>query len=425
MTLAPPRLTPTPPVHALSQPADVSPNGNVPEANTAARRRGRRARRRRKSAPHAPASNGHIGSGDELTDPLAPAPPPGGLLHVGAQAAAKRTRPDAEDFRRAELSEADRPPASVPRQPTASSTVARTARRWPDSDLWIRVATVAAVLAVAAIAATVSYHHMRSVALDHGEDPTSAAIIPISVDGLIIAASMTLLADSRAGRRRTPLSYFLLVLSSAASIAANVMHAEPTLAARVIAAWPSAALIGAYELLMSQIRATTRPARPVKRGALRRAEADETSEDSAEPSASSRTQSTTSNGGTTKSAVPPIADVPAQMHPDDHVDTESEPTPEGPTTPHGSATPAPSSMRAVRLGSDNARLRLAASSTAPRPGTKRARLATLLASVTPDDPRSDYALAKDLGPIVDLHTNTARRYIVELRSRSRQPASAA
>jgi len=75
---------------------------------------------------------------------------------------------------------------------------------------------------------------MRGVALDHGEDPTAAAIIPFSVDGPIIAASMTLLADNRAGRRRTPLSYLLLVFSSAASVAANIMHAEPTFAARVI-----------------------------------------------------------------------------------------------------------------------------------------------------------------------------------------------
>jgi hypothetical protein len=37
-------------------------------------------------------------------------------------------------------------------------------------------------------------------------------------------------------------------------LAANVAIAEPTAAGRVIAAWPSFALIAAYELLMRQVR---------------------------------------------------------------------------------------------------------------------------------------------------------------------------
>jgi hypothetical protein len=39
-----------------------------------------------------------------------------------------------------------------------------------------------------------------------------------------------------------------------ASLAANVAVAEPTATGRVIAAWPSFALIAAYELLMRQVR---------------------------------------------------------------------------------------------------------------------------------------------------------------------------
>jgi len=46
------------------------------------------------------------------------------------------------------------------------------------------------------------------------------------------------------------------VVGSVASLAANVAVAEPTAAGRVIAAWPSFALIGAYELLMRQVRLT-------------------------------------------------------------------------------------------------------------------------------------------------------------------------
>jgi hypothetical protein len=42
-----------------------------------------------------------------------------------------------------------------------------------------------------------------------------------------------------------------------ASLAANVAVAEPTATGRVIAAWPSFALIAAYELLMRQVRRST------------------------------------------------------------------------------------------------------------------------------------------------------------------------
>jgi len=80
------------------------------------------------------------------------------------------------------------------------------------------------------------------------------ALIPLSVDGMIVASSMTLLADSRAGRSGGVLPWTLLAAGSAASLVANVAAAEPTAYGRVIAAWPSFALIGAYELLMRQIR---------------------------------------------------------------------------------------------------------------------------------------------------------------------------
>jgi hypothetical protein len=88
----------------------------------------------------------------------------------------------------------------------------------------------------------------------HGQPGWVAALTPLSVDGMIVAASTILLADSRAGERGGVLPWTLLVIGSAASLAANVAVAEPAPAGRVIAAWPSFALIGAYELLMRQVR---------------------------------------------------------------------------------------------------------------------------------------------------------------------------
>ncbi|SNQ49187.1 conserved membrane hypothetical protein [Frankia canadensis] len=123
----------------------------------------------------------------------------------------------------------------------------------------IRTTTVTAVSIVAAVAAFASYRHMRAVALEHGEDAMTSAVLPLSVDGLIVAASMTMLADRRAGRGRGGLSYLMLALGACASLAANMLHAEPSLAARIIAGWPPLALLGSYELLMRQIHPDAAP----------------------------------------------------------------------------------------------------------------------------------------------------------------------
>ena len=71
---------------------------------------------------------------------------------------------------------------------------------------------------------------------------------------MIVAASTTLLADSRSGRRGGALPCALLVVGSLASLAANVAVAEPTVIGRLIAAWPSYALTASYELLTRQVR---------------------------------------------------------------------------------------------------------------------------------------------------------------------------
>lgn len=90
----------------------------------------------------------------------------------------------------------------------------------------------------------------------HGQPGWVATLTPLSVDGMIVAASTTLLADSRYGSRGGVLPWALLVIGSVASLAANVAVAEPSVTGRVIAAWPSFALIGSYELLMRQVRRT-------------------------------------------------------------------------------------------------------------------------------------------------------------------------
>ena len=107
------------------------------------------------------------------------------------------------------------------------------------TDRWIRWTTIACVGLLALIAGTVSYLHMHLLVELHGQPGWVAALTPLSVDGIIVAASTTLLADSCAGERGGVPPWALLVAGSVASLAANVAVAQPTAAGRVIAAWPS------------------------------------------------------------------------------------------------------------------------------------------------------------------------------------------
>lgn len=61
-----------------------------------------------------------------------------------------------------------------------------------------------------------------------GETSWTSALLPVSVDGVIVASSMTLLADSGNDRRSGLLPWILLVIGSAASLVTNVAVAEPS-----------------------------------------------------------------------------------------------------------------------------------------------------------------------------------------------------
>ena len=117
--------------------------------------------------------------------------------------------------------------------------------------VWVRRVTTAAVLAVAAVAAVASYEHMRALAALAGEGWRSW-LLPVSVDGLAVAASMTMLVRRRAGQPAGVLPWAALLLGLGASLAANVAAAEPTVVGRLVAAWPPVGLLLSYELLMQQ-----------------------------------------------------------------------------------------------------------------------------------------------------------------------------
>lgn len=72
--------------------------------------------------------------------------------------------------------------------------------RVPVGRRWLGAVRVAATVVIAGIAGWVSYWHMSGVAARYGETASSAYLLPISVDGLIVVASISLV--ELAGRIR-------------------------------------------------------------------------------------------------------------------------------------------------------------------------------------------------------------------------------
>jgi hypothetical protein len=128
-------------------------------------------------------------------------------------------------------------------------------RTAPNGDTVIRVLAAAVVLAVAAFAAIVSYSHIFELGSHHGQDGTAARLLPLSVDGLIAAASLVML---HAARRKLPvpqLARWMLGLGVAATVAANVEYGMPFgWLAAVVSAWPAVAFVGSVEMAVRFVR---------------------------------------------------------------------------------------------------------------------------------------------------------------------------
>jgi Protein of unknown function (DUF2637)/Family of unknown function (DUF6212) len=119
----------------------------------------------------------------------------------------------------------------------------------------IRWSTVAAVAGVAIVAGWVSYLHAYDVVAAHGEHGILARLYPGTIDGLIYAASMVLLDAARRAVQPPRLARWLLSAGIGATLFANVLAgAAYGVLGAAVAAWPAAALVGSYELLMWLVR---------------------------------------------------------------------------------------------------------------------------------------------------------------------------
>ena len=131
------------------------------------------------------------------------------------------------------------------------------------TDRLIRITTALAVVAVAVVAAIISYQHAYELVRSHGESGATARLLPFTVDGLIWAASMVVLDASRRNQPAPRLAAWSLA-GIVATVGANLAHGvgQGPVGA-LVSAWPALVLVGSFELLMMLIR-TRRGTRPGK-----------------------------------------------------------------------------------------------------------------------------------------------------------------
>ncbi|WP_405658098.1 DUF2637 domain-containing protein [Streptomyces sp. NBC_00079] len=118
-----------------------------------------------------------------------------------------------------------------------------------DPEAWIRPLCA---LVVAGVAAYASYVHQREFAMQGGADAVSASVWPLSVDGLLLLATVGLLKPTGPRTRRARGAVWsAFLLGIAVSLAANVA-AAPTLEWKpvLVAGWPPVALLLSVELLV-------------------------------------------------------------------------------------------------------------------------------------------------------------------------------
>src|SRR5690606_17612509 len=159
------------------------------------------------------------------------------------------------DGRRAAV---ERQPGELPEPEAAAEEVPR----------WVLVTAWVAVGVVAAVAATVSFEHMRELAARSGESWRSF-LLPLSADGLIVAGSLGMYGRSRSGGQAGFLPWLALLGGLAVSVAANVGTAllpppgepVPVPVRMAVAGFSPVALIVAAELLMQLVRQSSRKKR--------------------------------------------------------------------------------------------------------------------------------------------------------------------
>lgn len=115
-----------------------------------------------------------------------------------------------------------------------------------------RIVYAASLTTVAGTAAYASYGHMRDLALLGHQSPQLAGVLPLSVDGMMVVATLAIAEDKAQGRRPRTWARVALGLGALVSVAANIastlVHFGDPLSVAV-AAWPPIALFVVTEVM--------------------------------------------------------------------------------------------------------------------------------------------------------------------------------
>jgi Protein of unknown function (DUF2637) len=129
-----------------------------------------------------------------------------------------------------------------------------------------RLAFGVSFLTVAGVAAVNSYQHMRDVALLGHQPHLLASTLPLSVDGLLVIASLAMAEDKAQNRHARWWAriafWFGATVSVVANIASTAVHYGDPLSIAV-SAWPPVALLIAVEIMARPGRPKSTPSQPV------------------------------------------------------------------------------------------------------------------------------------------------------------------
>ena len=155
--------------------------------------------------------------------------------------------------------------AARPARDQAGEAVSSPAR----GDRAFTAVTMAVVAFVAAIAASASYQHQYELAIRHGQAHWVAAMLPFSVDGMIVSATLVLWYAARR-RHPRPWGAWLVLMAgvaatAVANLAAGTRHGWAWLGPG-ISVWPAAAFVAAYEMAVWLVRKNQDPRHPAPGG---------------------------------------------------------------------------------------------------------------------------------------------------------------
>jgi hypothetical protein len=119
------------------------------------------------------------------------------------------------------------------------------------------VVTMSVVAFVALIAASASYQHQYELAIRHGQTHWVAGLLPFSVDGMIVSATLVLWYAARHGYPR-PWGAWLVLMAgvtatAVANLAADSRYGWEWLGP-AISVWPAVAFVAAYEMAVWLVR---------------------------------------------------------------------------------------------------------------------------------------------------------------------------